>query len=115
MADELISRQAALTWMDLLIEDSRKIAGKDKLILRVCDIQQGMRDMVAKLPAIDPASLRPKGEWLGSGDGFDPEGNMVFDMWECSECIYYIDTDEPDTLPNFCPNCGADMRGEKDG
>ena len=104
MADELISREAALTWMDLLIEDSRKIAGKDKLILRVCDIQQGMRDMVAKLPAIDPASLRPKGEWIFFG-----RRGIYGYIYACSECQAKYDGQS-----NFCPNCGADMRGEDD-
>lgn len=104
MADELISRRAALTWMDLLIEDSRKIAGKDKLILRVCDIQQGMRDMVAKLPAIDPASLRPRGEWIKTDDG----------EWMCTHCkeeVSICDCGKDRTYRKpFCPNCGADMR-----
>ena len=31
---------------------------------------------------------------------------------ECSNCGYLIDSRE---RFNYCPNCGADMRGEKDG
>lgn len=61
------------------------------------------------------ASLRPKGEWIGEADGY-ADGELVYDVWYCSECDYCVDDgiDDPDLLPNFCPNCGADMRGEKD-
>ena len=66
---------------------------------------------VDKMPTIDPESLRPKGEWIGKQlDNFR--------MWEakCSECGWtgienydaYIDPFDF----NFCPNCGADMRGD---
>ena len=35
------------------------------------------------------------------------------DGWQCDKCKewYYFGQ----TLPNFCPNCGADMRGEQYG
>lgn len=31
--------------------------------------------------------------------------------WTCSECGYTVDTDDPDDLTKFCPNCGAKMEG----
>lgn len=45
---------------------------------------------------------RPTGRWTSKD----------FDEWyECSNCLkgdtYF------DGLPNFCPNCGAEMRGKK--
>lgn len=61
--------------------------------------------------------VREKGEWIGEGDGY-ADGEIVYDVWYCSECNHCIDdgTDDPSLLPNFCPNCGADMRkGENDG
>lgn len=38
------------------------------------------------------------------GNGYDPEGNIVFDEWLCPCCNtrYEVDYDEYD----FCPNCG---------
>ena len=38
------------------------------------------------------------------GDGYDPEGNIIFDEWLCPCCgtRYEVDYDEHD----FCPNCG---------
>lgn len=58
---------------------------------------------------IDPANLRPKGEWIYNTDDFTPKKR-------CTNCGYNKPLvageaikQEPD---NFCPNCGADMRGE---
>ena len=43
--------------------------------------------------------LWPKGRWVFAGDG----------AVECSACRECVDSD---LFPrNFCPNCGADMRG----
>ena len=55
--------------------------------------------------------VREKGEWIGEGDGY-ADGEIVYDVWYCPECDHCIDdgTDDPALLPNFCPNCGADMR-----
>lgn len=38
------------------------------------------------------------------GDGYDDEGNMIYDMYDCPNCgtTYEIDYDDYD----FCPNCG---------
>lgn len=47
-------------------------------------------------------------EWQGIADGY-ADGELVYDMWSCSNCGYIIDTDEPDDLPQFCPECGAPM------
>lgn len=50
---------------------------------------------------IPAADVRPvvRGKWIING-------------WSirCSECRY----DMPFSVRNFCPNCGADMRGESD-
>lgn len=38
------------------------------------------------------------------GDGYDPDGNMVYDTWICPNCEakYEVDYDHYD----FCPKCG---------
>lgn len=38
------------------------------------------------------------------GDGYDDEGNMIYDMYDCPNCnkSYEIDYEKYD----FCPNCG---------
>lgn len=64
--------------------------------------------LIANGVTIDPASLRPKGEWIYNTDDFTPKKR-------CTNCGYNKPLvageaikQEPD---NFCPNCGADMRG----
>lgn len=51
---------------------------------------------------------RIAGEWQGTADGY-ADGELVYDMWSCSECGYTIDTDDPDELPIVCPKCLAPM------
>lgn len=53
-----------------------------------------------------PYEDRPKGKWII--DGHHIRCNM------CNEYICNTDR-EGDKIPdNFCPNCGADMRGEEE-
>lgn len=54
---------------------------------------------------------RPKGEWIGEGDGY-ADGEIVYDTWYCSKCDHCEEGEEL-ALPNYCPNCGADMRGDE--
>ena len=78
----------------------------------------GLADCIASeilsLPAADVAPV-VHGKWIGEGDGY-ADGELVFDVWHCSECDYCIDdgTDDPETLPKYCPGCGALMDGGND-
>ena len=65
---------------------------------------------IDRMPTIDPESLRPRGTWEGTADGY-ANGELVYDTWTCSECGYTVDTDNTDELTRFCPNCGAKMEG----
>ena len=59
------------------------------------------------MPTIEPE--RKKGRFIGTEyDGY-ADGNPVYYAWECSECGCVFEDEEP--TYNFCPNCGADMRG----
>ena len=58
-----------------------------------------------------PIADRPKGEWIRTDfeDCVDGE-HIKWARWNCSECgvekkIWWVKD------VNFCPNCGADMRG----
>ena len=62
---------------------------------------------IERLPSVAPA--RAKGKWCEQNDDY-------FDWYECSECAYGSEGEmernrEYDVRTNFCPNCGADMRG----
>lgn len=75
-------------------------------------VSQEVFDYMQRIPPIDPESLRPQGKWIGEADGY-ADGELVYDAWYCSECNHCIDdgTDNPDLLPNYCPNCGVFMKG----
>lgn len=68
------------------------------------DIANGVKDM----PTIEPK--RKKGKWIPQ-DHNKSNGmvsTLVFYYPKCSECGHSGNYDM-----NFCPNCGADMRGEQ--
>ncbi len=72
-------------------------------------------ELIDEMFTISPESLRPKGRWIGEGDGY-ADGELVYDVWYCSECNHCIDdgTDDPEMLPNYCPTCGAKMELNKE-
>lgn len=39
--------------------------------------------------------------------------NVTYDYWLCDACGYRVENGQ--TTYNFCPHCGADMRGGRDG
>ena len=48
---------------------------------------------------------------------YEPEeGYYLHSHWVCSECGAWalLDYNEQMCLSNFCPNCGADMKGADD-
>ena len=68
-------------------------------------LEDGIKALKA-LPSADPE--RKKGEWIFHIDDLFPEESTQ----ECSVCH------EEESIKiqndNFCPNCGADMRGKRD-
>ena len=64
------------------------------------------RKRMCELPSAQPE--RKKGRWLADnrpGGGF----------WVCSCCKFPSEAFAANVLYKFCPNCGADMRGEQNG
>ena len=54
---------------------------------------------------------RKKGKWIGKEQfANSPE----FYSWQCSVCGCVLEDPTLDKPYPFCPNCGADMRGEEE-
>ena len=78
----------------------------------------GMKSMksraISAIRDVPAADVREneRGEWIPIDELPWDEANTFL----CSACNSECDTHNGDyDLPYFCPNCGADMRGEKDG
>lgn len=63
--------------------------------------------LVQRTPAANVAPVR-HGCWEGAADGY-ADGELVYDMWNCSECGFDADGAEEKPWWNYCPNCGARM------
>ena len=60
-----------------------------------------LRKILEKIEGIPSAeSERKKGHWIDTDN--------YYQRWKCSECGYHT----RDAEPNYCPHCGADMRGD---
>lgn len=51
------------------------------------------------------------GGWYGEADGY-ADGELVYDVWRCDDCGHVEETDDPEWLPSYCPNCGRAMTPE---
>ena len=86
MKDDTISRRAAID----------AIFGRSHEIIKM---------RIGNLPSAQPE--RNQGHWVGIDD--EP-----CETWECDKCGYIQECFE-DERPNFCPQCGSDMRKSNDG
>lgn len=68
-------------------------------------------DILSTIDELPVADVRPvvRGRWVRHY--CDEDGKP--DGWACDKCKewYFFGPSKP----NFCPNCGADMRGDTDG
>lgn len=62
--------------------------------------------IIENTPTIEPA--RKTGKWF-------PDNRPGGGFGVCSSCGFPSEAFAADVLYKFCPNCGADMRGENDG
>ena len=101
MNDDLdtVSRQYLLAEIDDLADEFSEVDENGLHSERWCGIMDA-KQIIINTPFV---SDRPQGEWIEMyRNGF---GNMIC---MCSKCNFHA------TKSNFCPNCGTDMRGEKD-
>ena len=91
--EDLISRKAAMNRID-------------EALARVFVESRGCGEYILrKLPSVKPE--RNQGHWVGIDD--EP-----CETWECDKCGCIQECFE-DERPNFCPQCGSDMRKSNDG
>ena len=103
---DLISREDAIDAMYRLEAEDIETYG--------CSIPEGFDSKPAiealkALPSEEPE--RKKGKWIKEDlSGYlTPGGNSIY---HCSECGHTEGPWPHPRLTNFCPSCGADMRGE---
>lgn len=96
---DYISREAVLAFADRVryVKNEDVEAGIQGVLIFVRD----------EIPAV-PMREVVRGNWVRVGDT---------DNFRCSRCNKMIlaTWDMPAALFNFCPNCGAEMKGEADG
>ena len=91
---DLISRKAAI---DAIRASTSKYTGFMEMEMYTDD---DAVEAIEDLPSAQPE--RKRGKWIDDGDPF---------MWECGCCGYRV---KRYNNTRYCPNCGADMRGEQD-
>ena len=109
MSKEYIEKEAALALSKHLDRDN----GNKHFVW-------GVETYAEYLQGLPPADVKPvaRGEWIDFGDELDKSAGRH--SYQCSHCFtdasYFISGFEWDewTAPHFCPNCGADMREEKE-
>lgn len=76
------------------------------------DFILGIESVLEYAQAIPAADVAPvvHGEWEGTADGY-ADGELVYDMWNCSECGFDANGAEDKPEWNYCPVCGARMNG----
>ena len=115
--DELISRQAAIDAIAKMMPKSYTPDGShpaDEEIFRVQEIFADCIETIEILPSAQPN----RGKWIPHMEqSREYIGtvliNVHYDYWLCDTCGYRVKNGQP--MHNFCPNCGADMRGNEDG
>ena len=91
-ADELISA---------LNETIEKHQNSD-MFTRTVRAAKNMITIIKQMPSADVVEVK-HGEWIDE----EIDCNGIFVITYCSEC-----KEQCDYRTDFCPNCGADMRGE---
>ena len=89
-SEDCISRQAVQNLTATLLSDYLHDEDREKI--------EKLDAEIGDLPSIQPK----KGEWI-----LHPFEHVA----ECSVCKAWVSID---MMTNYCPNCGADMRGDKE-
>lgn len=112
--DNLVSRRAVLDG----IEDLKRSPWYqgDGYLVRKDAVEMVEQLCIKNLPSAQPE--RKKGKWIEKHHAYSDEENCI-EEWQsakCSVCGLYHTTPYMYYFSDykFCPNCGADMRGEQE-
>ena len=98
--NDLISRQAAI------LQLSHNKCGNDENDIAV-------QHDIETIRALPSAQLERKtGRWVDSYRS-KLDGTRYW-FRQCDQCLYERDDCDPEKDTKFCPDCGADMRGEQE-
>lgn len=92
------------TLMDILADRLIKVSERYGVDSAVAGAVSGAMGLVDAKSTIKPE--RKTGRWIGTTE--DWRQQIVW--WKCSECGMDVSTQY-----KYCPDCGADMRGEQNG
>ena len=107
---DMISKQDAIDKLkERLIETALNSVGlRENVDETLIDVaEERIERWLDEVPPVQPK----RGYWIESHEhAYMGNGVKEWTNWYCSEC------DAPNGEPtDFCPHCGADMRGETDG
>lgn len=103
--DDSISRAAAIDALDGEITITGKTNAK-----AFVEYVNAVKGRIERIPPIQPK----RGKWTYGEDEYGIDG------YHCNQCGFFVPWDYAHTFINyiedynFCPNCGADMRGGED-
>lgn len=97
LVNDCISRQAAI---HAICRDGVRLERGGALMITISTAKQWAVDLLGELPSAQPG--RKRGKWIDDGDPF---------MWVCDVCGYRV---KRYNNTRYCPNCGAEMRGDAD-
>ena len=110
--DDTISRRMAIDAVEFGITYAKAIdvnTGESKELFKEGnDALKKAVERLKELPSAEPERKKGKWQWCGNHHLCSECDEWALTRWNEDEC------DEVDILTDFCPNCGADMRGDKD-
>ena len=108
---DLISRQAAIDAIAKMMPQSLTPDGSHPADEEIFIAQEAFADCIKTieiLPSAQPERI--KGHWI---DAVIPNDSGGLPVIVCDKCNTFFPL-QFGASHNFCPNCGADMRGEQD-